>query len=45
MYIVDMSPDDFERGMKDGFWVQAWTAFVSLSDHFYLHSVSHLCYV
>ena len=45
MYIVDMSPDDFERGMKDGFWVQAWTAFVSLSDHFYLHSVSHICYV
>lgn len=27
MYLIDMTAEDFERGMTDGFWVQAWTAF------------------
>ncbi|KIM62236.1 hypothetical protein SCLCIDRAFT_1215304 [Scleroderma citrinum Foug A] len=32
MYLVDMTPEDFERGMKDGFWVQAWTAFAAAKE-------------
>lgn len=32
MYLVDMTAEDFERGMKDGFWVQAWTAFASAKE-------------
>ncbi|KAG6329625.1 hypothetical protein ID866_9465 [Astraeus odoratus] len=32
MYLADMSPADFERGMTDGFWVQAWTAFAAAKE-------------
>lgn len=29
MYLLDMQAEDLTRGMTDGYWVQAWTAFVS----------------
>ncbi|KAL4072381.1 hypothetical protein V8B97DRAFT_1870391 [Scleroderma yunnanense] len=32
MYLTDMTPEDFERGMRDGFWVQAWTAFAAAKE-------------
>ncbi|KAI6000381.1 hypothetical protein F5J12DRAFT_845722 [Pisolithus orientalis] len=32
MYLIDMTPGDFERGMTDGFWVQAWTAFAAAKE-------------
>ncbi|KAI6039569.1 hypothetical protein EDC04DRAFT_3006968 [Pisolithus marmoratus] len=32
MYLVDMTAEDFERGMTDGFWVQAWIAFATAKE-------------
>lgn len=32
MFLVDMQPDDFERGMVNGFWLQAWTAFAAAKE-------------
>lgn len=29
MFIVDMGEAEVEGGMRDGYWVQAWTAWVS----------------
>ena len=29
MFLVDMGEAELEGGMRDGYWVQAWTAWVS----------------
>ncbi|KAJ8589599.1 NAD(P)-binding protein [Rhizopogon salebrosus TDB-379] len=29
MYLLDMQAEDLTRGMTDGYWVQAWTAFAA----------------
>lgn len=29
MFLVDMAEAELEGGMRDGYWVQAWTAWVS----------------
>ena len=29
MFLVDMGETELEGGMRDGYWVQAWTAWVS----------------
>ncbi|KAF8208335.1 hypothetical protein K438DRAFT_1813835 [Mycena galopus ATCC 62051] len=29
MYFVEMTEDDFRKGMDDAYWVQAWTGFLS----------------
>ncbi|KAH7882640.1 hypothetical protein F5I97DRAFT_1907035 [Phlebopus sp. FC_14] len=29
MFLLDMKPGDFEGGMRDGYWVQAWSAFAA----------------
>lgn len=31
MYLLEMQPEDLSRGMTNGYWIQAWTAFVSRS--------------
>ena len=30
MFLVEMGEGELEGGMRDGYWVQAWTAWVSL---------------
>jgi 3-dehydrosphinganine reductase len=32
MYFVQMKEEDLTQGMTNGYWVQAWTAFVRLRD-------------
>ena len=32
-YFVEMTEDEFSQGMTNGFWLQAWTAFVSVLQH------------
>lgn len=29
MYLLEMQPEDLSRGMANGYWVQAWTAFAA----------------
>ncbi|KAG1822049.1 oxidoreductase [Suillus subaureus] len=29
MYFLEMQPEDLSRGMENGFWIQAWTAFAA----------------
>jgi 3-dehydrosphinganine reductase len=29
MYLLEMQPEDLSYGMANGYWIQAWTAFVS----------------
>ncbi|KAI6104442.1 hypothetical protein EDD16DRAFT_1695989 [Pisolithus croceorrhizus] len=31
-YLIDMTAENFERDMTDGFWVQAWTAFAAAKE-------------
>lgn len=31
MFLVDMGEAELEGGMRDGYWVQAWTAWVRRS--------------
>jgi 3-dehydrosphinganine reductase len=45
MYLIEMQPEDLSRGMANGYWIQAWTAFVSqlfnsVSDHGQEHDIS-----
>jgi 3-dehydrosphinganine reductase len=30
MFFVEMTEEDLVKGMNDGYWIQAWTAWVSL---------------
>lgn len=29
MYLLEMQPEDLSRGMANGYWIQAWTAFAA----------------
>ncbi|KAG1826562.1 hypothetical protein EV424DRAFT_1390915 [Suillus variegatus] len=29
MYLLEMQPEDLSRGMTNGYWIQAWTAFAA----------------
>jgi 3-dehydrosphinganine reductase len=29
MYLIEMQPEDLSRGMANGYWIQAWTAFAA----------------
>lgn len=29
MYLLEMQPEDLSRGMTNGYWIQAWTAFAT----------------
>lgn len=31
MYLLEMQPEDLSRGMANGYWIQAWTAFQMLN--------------
>ncbi|EIW81773.1 oxidoreductase [Coniophora puteana RWD-64-598 SS2] len=32
MYVMEMSEEDMTKGMMDGYWVQAWTAFAAAKE-------------
>lgn len=45
MYLLEMQPEDLSRGMANGYWIQAWTAFVSRLFNYFSYHGQEQCHL